>query len=129
MKTKAMITTALLTAILGIGAANTNASAARWHKGIPPILRHTKWHRGSTRITFGMKWFSLWWPNGEGRWGIPETNVKYKVISHHFYELSHFEPHSGIFSPIYSFAKYKSSKKLIWKWDKSSKAVTNYRYY
>ena len=112
----------------GIGQQN-KVQASSWHKGIPQIFKHTKWHNGSSRITFGTKIFSFWGPEGGERFGIPETNVKYKQISHHKYLLSHEEPHSGIFSPIYSDAKYVNAKKMIWKWDKTSKAVVNYRYY
>lgn len=107
----------------------SEVQASTWHKGIPTIFRHTKWHHGSSRITFGTKIFSFWGPTGGERFGIPETNVKYKVIGHHKYVLSHEEPHSGIFSPTYSYAKYVNFKKMLWKWDKNSKVVTNYRYY
>lgn len=132
---KANKTIALLSVSLGLLAGiavtgqSVEAQASAWHKGIPTIFRHTKWHHGSSRITFGTKIFSFWGPTGGERFGIPETNVKYKVIGHHKYMLSHEEPHSGIFSPVYSYAKYISYKKMLWKWDKSAKVVTNYRYY
>ncbi|MGY0230072.1 hypothetical protein [Levilactobacillus tangyuanensis] len=101
--------------------------ASTWHHGIPQILKHTKWHHGTGRITFGTKWFSLWGPTGGARWGIGQTNVKYEVVGHHKYKISHQDSHS--FGPTISYAKYVSYQKLIWKWDKSSQAVSNYRYY
>lgn len=93
MKTKTMITTALLTAGLGIGAISPPIDAASWHKGTPSALRgayqYKKYSQAqgfgdivriySTKIEINQSNNPLW----------KITNVHYKRVGRYYHVIGY----------------------------------------
>lgn len=137
MKTKIIIATALLTVGLGLGASSTTANAASWHKGVPKVMRHTKWRRvNGDRVIFGGTYFYTRYAKEsndpytpiKNRYGLNEVSVHYKVLKHHLYKLR-YEESSSYYEKFSSYWKYSSAHKLIYKGSKHAYMMVYYRYF
>lgn len=139
MRTKTMITTALLTAGLGIGAASTTANAANWHKGTPSALRG-KWKTKAyyyydgtgrdyrtyiTRHSIISEIHGL--NGGTSDQGNPLVqHCSYKYVGHHLYK---FKGTSLGTVPSTCLIKWKSHNHIIIKpWSFKNKVLSYYRY-
>ncbi len=131
MKTKSIIGGLSVVALTFLMSASPAKAAASWHKGLPSTLRYTRWYQAKhhkDRLTFAYSTFAFWGPTGGARFGLPENQVKYKVIRHNYY-LVHSRDRFNTFSGRYF--KYINKNKLIQIGDRkgyTTGKITFYRY-
>lgn len=129
IKCRILLGTLVAMAVVSFGISTVNASS--WHKGLPSTLRYTRWYQAKhhkDRLTFAYSTFAFWGPTGGARFGLPENQVKYKVIRHHYY-LVHSRDRFNTFSGRYF--KYINKNKLIQIGDRkgyTTGKITFYRY-
>lgn len=97
MKKSILVTLAFSASLVGaLGLSSTTASAAKYRNGLPPILRHTKWHSAKTvklsgvrahaKLSFRAK--SLYYAPAIGPGAQTTYKLKYKYIGHHAYYIT-----------------------------------------
>lgn len=93
MKTKAMITTLVLTIGLGISAISMPANAASWHKGTPAVLRGVYQYKKYSQAQ-GFGDIVRMYPNrieisqsNNPLWKI--TNIHYKKMGRYYHIIGH----------------------------------------